>query len=180
MKIAPLEIVTPRVRLRQFRDEDLDPFAAMNSDPQVMEFFPRLWSREESQATLIRIREGFQNRGFGVYAAEVNGAFAGIAGLGVAEFQARFTPCVEILWRLAHPFWRRGYASEAARAVLAMAFQNLAFPEILAFTASGNARSIRVMEQIGMQRDLEGDFDHPAVGEQALKRHVLYRPSSQV
>jgi RimJ/RimL family protein N-acetyltransferase len=126
MNVAPLEIITPRLRLRQFQVEDAEPFAAMNADPQVMEFFPHVFSREASQATLIRIGEGFQSRGFGIYAVEAQGEFAGIVGLSVPGFQAQFTPCVEIHWRLGRSFWGRGLASEAAAAVLAMAFQKLA------------------------------------------------------
>ena len=177
MKVAPLVIMTPRLRLRQFRREDAEPFSAMNADPIVMEFFPNVLSREESQATLLRIGDGFQRRGFGVYAVEAQGEFAGVVGLSVPEFQAHFTPCVEILWRLARSFWGCGLASEAAAAVLAMAFQKLELPEVLAFAAAGNVRSIKVMERIGMRRDLEGDFDHPCVEEPRLKRHVLYRVS---
>lgn len=175
MKRAPSEIATPRLQLRQLRDEDTEPFAAMNADVRVMEFFPRLWSREESKAALVRIEEGFQDRGFGIYAVDVQNAFAGILGLSVPSFDAHFTPCVEILWRLAPQFWGRGYASEAAEAVLNMASQKLAIAEVVAFTVVDNLRSIRVMERLGMQRDPTGDFDHPAVAEPRLKRHLLYR-----
>jgi RimJ/RimL family protein N-acetyltransferase len=118
MNAAPLDIITPRLRLRQLRPEDAEPFSAMNADPMVMEFSPRVLSREESQAILIRIVDGFQRRGFGVYAVEAQGEFAGVVGLSVPKFQAYFTPCVEILWRLARSFWGRGLASEAAAAVL--------------------------------------------------------------
>jgi ribosomal-protein-alanine N-acetyltransferase len=157
------------------RDEDIEPFAAMNADVRVMEFFPRPWSREESKAALVRIEEGFQDRGFGIYAVDCQSAFAGIVGLSVPSFEAHFTPCVEILWRLVPQFWGRGFASEAADAVLKMAYQTLAIPEVVAFTVVENVRSIRVMERLGMQRDLKGDFNHPAVEESRLKRHLLYR-----
>ncbi len=180
MNVAPPEIVTPRLWLRQFRPEDADPFAVMNSDPLVMAFFPRVLSPDESRAALIQLREGFHHRGFGVYAVEVQGGFAGIVGLSVPEFQAHFTPCVEILWRLVRSFWGMGLASEAAAAVLAMAFQNLMLEQVVAFTATANLRSIRVMERIGMRRDLEGDFDHPCVEEPRLKRHVLYRAPTPI
>jgi RimJ/RimL family protein N-acetyltransferase len=177
MKVAPLVIVTPRLRLRQFRREDAEPFSAMNADPKVMEFFPNVLSPEESQATILRIQNGFERRGFGVYALETQGEFAGIVGLNVSEFQAHFTPCVEILWRLPQSFWGCGLASEAAAAVLTMAFRKLELREVLAFAVASNVRSIKVMERIGMRRDWEGDFDHPCVEEPRLKRHVLYRVS---
>lgn len=147
----------------------------MNADARVMEFFPRLWSKEESRAALARVEEEFEQRGFGVYAVESGGAFAGITGLSMPGFEAHFTPAVEILWRLAYPFWGKGFASEAAGAVLRMAFETLGLAEVVAFAVADNARSIRVMEKIGMKRDPAGDFDHPAVRQAALRRHVLYR-----
>ena len=103
MKIAPSELVTSRLGLRKLRDEDIEPFAAMNADARVMEFFPRTWSFEESKAALVRIEEGFQDRGFGIYAVECQSVFSGIVGLSVPSFEAHFTPCVEILWRLVPP-----------------------------------------------------------------------------
>jgi RimJ/RimL family protein N-acetyltransferase len=175
MKFAPSELVTSRLRLRRLRDEDIEPFAAMNADVRVMEFFPRPWSPEESKAALVRIEEGFQDRGFGIYAVDCQSAFAGIVGLSVPSFEAHFTPCVEILWRLIPQFWERGFASEAAEAVLKMGYQTLAIPEVVAFTVVDNVRSISVMERLGMQRDLTEDFNHPAVEESRLKGHLLYR-----
>jgi RimJ/RimL family protein N-acetyltransferase len=142
MNAVPLVIMTPRLRLRPFRRGDTEAFSAMNPDPKVMEFFPNVLSREESEGALLRIRDGFQRRGFGVYAVEVQCEFAGVVGLSVPEFPAHFTPCVEILWRLAQSFWGCGLASEAAAAVLTMAFQKLELPEVLAFAAAGNIRSI--------------------------------------
>ena len=179
MKIAPSELVTSRLQLRRLRDEDIEPFAAMNADARVMEFFPRTWSFEESKAALVRIEEEFQGRGFGIYAVECQSVFSGIVGLSVPSFEAHFTPCVEILWRLVPQFWGRGFASEAAEAVLKMACQTLAIPEVVAFTVVDNVRSIRVMERLGMQKDLKGEFNHPAVEESRLKRHWLYRAHIQ-
>jgi RimJ/RimL family protein N-acetyltransferase len=175
MLVAPAETNTPQLRLRRLRADDLDAFAAMNADPDVMEFFPRPWSFEESRASLEKINSGFDARGFGVYAADFKAEFAGIIGLSVPSFQAWFTPCVEILWRLQPRFWGKGLASEGAGAVLQMAFQTLLLPEVVAFTVATNLRSIRVMERLGMVRDAGAYFDHPAVIEPRLKRHVLYR-----
>jgi ribosomal-protein-alanine N-acetyltransferase len=172
---APLEIATPRLLLRQICSIDLASFASMNADSRVMEFFPRPLSPDESQSTLIRIQEGFSEMGFGVYAIEAAGSFAGIGGLSVPGFKASFTPCVEILWRLLPEFWGHGYATEAARAILSMAFETLALREIVSFAVAGNTKSIRVMEKAGMHRDMDGDFDHPLVDAPPLKRHVLYR-----
>src|SRR6516164_6481701 len=111
---------TPRLHLRLWRDEDLPAFAAMNADPTVMEFFPRPLDRAESDAVVARIRDHFARLGFGLWAVEAPGVadFIGFVGLAVPRFEAHFTPCVEIGWRLAFEYWRRGYATEAARAVL--------------------------------------------------------------
>jgi RimJ/RimL family protein N-acetyltransferase len=182
MMTAPSEIRTARLRLRQVCQGDLADFSAMNADAKVMEFFPSPWSLEESQAALERISQGFTERGFGPYAIEFEKEFAGVAGLSVPSFQAYFTPCVEILWRLSSRFWSKGIASEAAAAVLHMAFHKLLLPEIVAFTALENTESIRVMERLGMVRDQRAYFDHPVVTDPRLRRHVLYRakPTARV
>jgi RimJ/RimL family protein N-acetyltransferase len=169
---------TPRLVLRPWREEDFAPFAAMNADPRVMEFFPRPLERAESDAAVGRTREHFARHGFGLWAVEVPGVadFIGFVGLAIPRFEAHFTPCVEIGWRLAVEHWGRGYATEAARAVLAFGFEDLALEEIVSFTTTANRRSRAVMERIGMSRSPEDDFDHPALPEgHPLRRHVLYR-----
>jgi RimJ/RimL family protein N-acetyltransferase len=175
--LAPSEILTSNGRLRRMVKSDLAAFSKMNADPRVMEFFPRPWSLEESHAALETIEVGFAERGFGIYALEYDKEFAGIVGLSVPTFEASFTPCVEILWRLLPRFWGRGLVSEAGVAVLKMAFQTLRMPEVVAFAAAGNVRSIRVMERLGMEWDRQKYFDHPAVTDIHLRRHVLYRAS---
>jgi RimJ/RimL family protein N-acetyltransferase len=173
-----LTIRTTRLRLRGWRDEDLAPFAAMNADPAVMEFFPRPLDRAESDAAVARIREHFARHGFGLWAVEVPGVadFIGFVGLAVPRFEAHFTACVEIGWRLARAHWGRGYATEAARAALDFGFRDLALKEIVSFTVPANLRSRAVMERIGMTRSPDDDFDHPGLPEgNPLRRHVLYR-----
>jgi RimJ/RimL family protein N-acetyltransferase len=174
--IATLQ--TSRLRLRPWRDEDLDPFAELNADPRVMEFFPSTLDRGESDALVLRIRDHFARRGFGQWAVEVPGVadFIGFVGLSVPRFEANFTPCVEIGWRLAREHWGQGYATEAARAALEFGFRDLALEEIVSFTTTANLRSRAVMERIGMTRTPADDFDHPAIPEgHPLRRHVLYR-----
>lgn len=171
-------IVTPRLLLRRWVAADLEPFAAMNADPRVMEFFPKLLDRDESDAVAARIRTHFDEKGFGLWAVEVPGVapFAGFIGLQVPRFEAHFTPCVEIAWRLAVPFWGHGYATEGATAALRLAFDVLHLPEVVSLTAVINERSWRVMERLGMARTPADDFDHPLVPEgHRLRRHVLYR-----
>ena len=171
-------ITTPRLRLRLWRPGDLAPFAAMNADPRVMEFYPNVLTALESDALALRIQQSFSNRGFGLWALEIPGIaeFAGFVGLSVPRFEAAFTPCVEIGWRLGTRFWGNGYASEAARAVLTHGFGTLGLTEIVSFTATQNLRSQAVMRRIGMERRPELDFEHPvlSVGHR-LRQHVFYR-----
>ncbi len=173
-----LPIRTDRLLLRDWNDGDLDAFAAMSADPVVMEHYPSVLSREESDATVGRARRHLAERGFGVWAVELPGQapFIGYVGLVVPRFEAHFTPCVEVGWRLAYAYWNRGYATEGARAALRAGFEELGLEEIVAMTVPANVRSRRVMDKLGMMRDPDGDFDHPRLDEGSpLRRHVLYR-----
>jgi RimJ/RimL family protein N-acetyltransferase len=177
MTSAPT-IHTLRLHLRLWRDEDLPAFAALNADPRVMAFLPKPLDRAESDARAARIRDHFARHGFGLWAVEVPGVtdFIGFVGLSVPDFETRFTPCVEVGWRLAHEHWGKGYATEAARAALDFGFRRLALDEIVSYTVPANRRSRGVMERIGMTRTPADDFDHPALPERhPLRRHVLYR-----
>jgi RimJ/RimL family protein N-acetyltransferase len=177
-----MDLITSRLILRAWREADLSAFARLNDDPAVMELMPRRLSRDESDATAARIRTAIEKRGWGFWAVEVKGPghtavpFIGFVGLSVPGFEAHFTPCVEIGWRLAKEHWGRGYASEAATASLRFAFESLKLQQITAFTVPLNKRSIGVMERIGMSRDLAGDFEHPKLPPgHPLRPHVLYR-----
>ena len=173
-------MTTPRLKLRTWRESDREPFAALNADPRVMEFFPTCLSRAESDAGVDRILAHFRERGFGLYAAEVVAAeqFVGFVGLNVPKFEAHFTPCIEIGWRLAADSWGHGFATEAAQAVVMYAFEKLAIMELVSFTVPSNVRSRHVMEKLGMTRDPAEDFDHPGLpAGHPLRRHVLYRLS---
>jgi RimJ/RimL family protein N-acetyltransferase len=172
------ELRTARLKLRRWRDDDRAPFAALNADPVVMEFFPSALTREESDAFVDRIEDTFDRRGWGLWAVEVadEDAFAGYVGLWPAVFDADFTPAVEIGWRLAAGSWGRGYAPEAARAALTFGFDEAGLDEIVSFTSVENIRSQRVMQKIGMTTDPREDFDHPSLpAGHRLQRHVLYR-----
>jgi RimJ/RimL family protein N-acetyltransferase len=178
---APV-LETDRLVLRGWRAADRAPFAALNADPLVMEHFPSTLSRAESDALVARIEDHFARHGFGLWAVEAPGAadFVGFVGLSIPRFEASFTPCVEVGWRLACEHWGRGYAPEAARAALGFGFERAGLDEILSFTVPANAKSRRVMEKIGMRRDPADDFDHPALpAGHPLERHVLYRMSRE-
>jgi RimJ/RimL family protein N-acetyltransferase len=158
-------IETPRLILRGWRDSDREPFARMNADPRVMEFFPACLSREQSDAII--------DRETGLLALELRetGEFIGFIGLAAPRFDAHFTPCVEIGWRIAAEHWGKGLATEGAREVL-----RRATGEIVSFTTERNFRSRRVMEKLGMTHDPADDFDHPRIPEgHPFRRHVLYR-----
>jgi ribosomal-protein-alanine N-acetyltransferase len=169
---------TPRLILRRWGADDREPFAAMNADREVMEFFPAPLTRTESDALVDSIEAHFERHGFGLWALEVkeSGEFAGFTGLAVPSFEAPFTPAVEVGWRLARSAWGHGYATEAARASLAFGFERLGLEEVVSFTTVGNSRSRAVMERLGMSHDPADDFEHPlvAVGD-PLRPHVLYR-----
>ena len=172
------ELRTERLLLRGWRESDREPFAALNADPDVVEFLSGAMTRRESDAMVERIEASWATKGYGLWAVQVVGGpeFIGYVGLWDAVFEAPFTPAVEVGWRLARSAWGHGYASEAARAALAYAHGTLGLPEVLSFTAATNLRSRAVMDRIGMTRDRDGDFEHPSVPPGSpLRPHVLYR-----
>src|SRR4051794_18505887 len=171
------ELRTGRLVLRQWRDDDLALWAAMNADPAVREFFPSILTPEQSAASMARFRTGLEDRGWGWWAVAAGGRFVGMAGLDPVDEQVPFDG-VEIGWRLAREAWGHGYATEAARAVLAYGFAELGRAEIVAITATGNVRSQAVMRRLGMTPVPELDFDDPGVPEGPLRRAVVYRVRS--
>jgi RimJ/RimL family protein N-acetyltransferase len=169
---------TDRLLLRAWGEADLEPFAAMNADPVVMEHFPAPLTRAESDDMVHRIEQRWGDGRPSLWAVEVPGVapFIGFVGLLEPSFDAPFTPCVEVGWRLAAAHWGRGYAPEGAHAALAHGFDRLGLDEIVSFTVPANTSSRRVMEKLGMHHDPVDDFDHPNLGESdPLRRHVLYR-----
>jgi RimJ/RimL family protein N-acetyltransferase len=172
------EFCTPRLLLRHWREEDRAPFAEMGADAEVMEHFPAPLSRAESDRFVDRVGALLDRRGWGLWAVEelTTGRFIGFTGLNVADFEAPFLPATEIGWRLRRDAWGHGYASEAARGVLAVAFDDLELDGLVSFTAVSNVRSQAVMRRIGMSTDPSEDFDHPAIAAGSpVRRHVLYR-----
>jgi RimJ/RimL family protein N-acetyltransferase len=171
-------LTTPRLILRQWRDEDLAPFAQLNADPRVMEHFPSTLTKAKSDELAQKLAARITERGWGLWAVEVQDttSFIGFVGLGKVLWQAHFTPCVEIGWRLGFDHWHRGYATEAARAAVDYAFDTLRLAEIVSFTVPANHRSRAVMERLGMTSNESDDFDHPELpAGHPIRRHVLYR-----
>ncbi|MFE5946452.1 GNAT family N-acetyltransferase [Streptomyces sp. NPDC056480] len=172
------ELRTERLVLRSWRDSDRAPWAAMNADPDVREHLGELLTREQSDAVLSGMRADFQERGFGWWALEsrATGEFIGRAGLDVVGPDMPF-PGVDVGWRLTRSAWGNGYATEAALACLAFAFETLGLQEVIATTTVRNLRSQAVMRRIGMTRNPADDFEDPSVPEGPLRPCVLYRIS---
>ena len=171
------ELRTDRLLLRQWRGGDLDPWAAMNADPQVREFFSATLTREQSAASMRRFRRDLDERGWGWWALEVaaTGQFIGFTGLDRVDAGPPVRG-VEIGWRLSRPAWGHGYATEAARACLDYGFTNLDLPEIFAVAAAGNVRSHAVMRRLGMTHDPADDFEDPTEPPGSpLRPAVLFR-----
>lgn len=180
--LRPAAIRTERLLLRPWRDEDREPFADLNADPEVMRYFQSPLNRAASDRLTDRILEHFERHGFGPWAVELPGAapFIGFTGLFVPDFDAPFMPCVEVGWRLAREHWGKGYAPEAARAAMRHGFDHGGLEEIVSYTVEDNAASRRVMEKLGMRRNPAEDFEHPKLEPgHPLRPHVLYRISKK-
>jgi RimJ/RimL family protein N-acetyltransferase len=176
---APIEFATQRLLLRQWREADREPFAALNADPMVMAYFPAPLTREQSDAIAESCEQLIAERGWGAWAAEIKatGEFIGFIGLHIPRDDLPVSPCVEISWRLAHVHWGQGFATEAARGTLQIAFEVLGLTEIVSFTVPSNTRSRAVMERLGMQMDAK-TFEHPGLPDgHALRTHCSYRLS---
>ncbi len=171
------ELRTARLRLRQWRPDDYEPWARLNGDAQAMRFYPALLDRAAADALADRFAARLAEQGWGMWAVEVAGGdpFVGSVGLNVPAFEAHFTPAIEVGWRLLPEHWGNGYAAEAARAAVAFGYDRLGLDEIVSFTTAVNRPSRRVMERLGMTHDPADDFDHPALPDWPLRRHVLYR-----
>src|SRR5207302_7029349 len=128
-----MNLIGQKVILRQWREADLPSLVAMNADLRVMEHFPKPLTPDESRDVMVRERRYIDERGWGLWAVEVDDQFAGFTGLAVPGFQAHFTPCVEIGWRFHQKFWGRGLATEAARLALQFAFSTLTLEEVVSF-----------------------------------------------
>jgi len=173
----PLALRTPRLLLREWRDDDIAAFAAMSADPEGMRYLSPL-DKAAAAAWVARMRRHWGEHGFGNFVVELPGeaSFIGVIGLNWVRWDLAFTPAVEAGWRLVPAYWGQGYALEAARAAIDDGFNRLGLDEIVAYTVPGNRASWTVMERLGMTRDPAEDFDHPSRPEgDPLRRHVLYR-----
>ncbi len=172
-----MSLTTQRLVLREWRDEDRQPYAELNADPEVMAHYPATLSRAQSDRHVERIAEHFATHGFGLWAVQrrEDDRFIGFVGLQWVPFEEHFTPAVEVGWRLARDTWGQGYATEGARRAAQYAFEELGRSELLAMTQAGNTRSMAVMRRLGMTRDPADDFVYPPAGEPGSEPFVLYR-----
>lgn len=174
VKVTQLE--TKRLRLRQWVLSDGAPLYQLNSDPEVMAFFPNPLSKEQSDTYLLELHNRIAQNGYGFWAVEekASGGLVGFVGLNVPKYDLPFGPCTEIGWRLAKPFWGKGYATEAAEACLEYGFIELKTDQIYSFTANVNRPSEKVMIRLGMTK-LNNTFKHPFVSQTShLSEHILY------
>ncbi len=177
-----IEFSTERLRLRQWREADREPFARLNADRRVMEFFPNLLDRAASDAMMTRIQAKMRDRGWGWWVVELASTqeFVGFVGLNIPAPELPCSPCVEVGWRLAFDYWGKGYATEAAQGALSVGFERLDLDEIVSFTAVCNLRSRAVMERLHMKKARD-TFLHPSLPPQhPLAEHCLYRLPREV
>ena len=171
-----IELETERLKLRTWQESDLQPFAELNADKDVMLYFPSVLTREQSDNLADKFQHLILDHGWGFWAVELKatGQFIGFTGLNTQPEQFIFSPCVEIGWRFAKQYWHQGYATEAAKACLKFAFETLQLKEVVSFTAVHNTASEHVMQRLGMQAMFE--FNHPALTQESpLSRHILYK-----
>lgn len=176
----PIEITTERLRLRQWREDDREPFALMNADPAVMEFFPSTLTPEACNVLLDRWSSHIAENGWGMWAAELlsNGEFIGAVGLQPLPERYPFGPGVEVGWRLARRFWGCGYASEGASAAIEVGFEQLGLSTIASVAPAVNGRSRAVMERLGMEQR-GSSFRHPSLPQGSpIQLCCLYRITS--
>ncbi len=173
-----IHLETDRLILRDWKDEDRAPFARMNSDYMIMEYFPRRLNEKESDHLIEKFQKHIDTHGYGAYAVGIKetGEFIGFVGLLKVEIDVPFAPAVEIAWRLDYGQWGKGYATEAGMAVLEEGFGKHKLGEIVGYAVHDNNRAIKVMEKFGMRRDPEGDFRYPHLSaDHPLGGFVLYR-----
>ena len=177
-----MDLTTPRLRLRSWREADVEPFLAMSNDREVMAHFPTLYGRADVESVIARQQQFIDEHGYGFWALEeIDGPFVGFCGIKDVLFDVPWKPAVEVGWRLAREAWGKGYASEAARAAIAHGFGTVGLAEIVAFLLPMNRRSAAVCERLGMVRDPSRDFEHPLIDEGTIsvggfpqRPHIVY------
>jgi RimJ/RimL family protein N-acetyltransferase len=167
---------TARLVLRPLCADDVDRVVTLASDPRVMAPLGGPLSAVESRTWLDRQLAHIDEHGYGRCVVTRGAEFVGLVGLSRFDFDRGLVPGIEVAWRLAFAHWSRGYATEAARAIIDQGFTRFDLSEVIAVTSVDNARSRRVMDRLGMLHSPHEDFDHPLLPEgDPLRRHVVYR-----
>ncbi|MEL7003061.1 MAG: GNAT family N-acetyltransferase [Bacteroidota bacterium] len=169
-------IKTDRLGLRNWDEQDLDAFSDLNADPTVMRYFPETLTKDQTLAAINRMQKHYENYGFCYFATDVlsTNEFIGFIGLHHQNYEAPFTPCVDIGWRLKKSAWGKGYATEGAKQCLKFGFEKIGLEEIYAIASEINTPSIRVMQKIGMEKAVE--FDHPVLlNNDRLRKCLAYK-----
>lgn len=175
-------VETERLVLRTWKKEDASSYFQINQDPKVIEFLLGPLTMEQVNDFILTVNSHSDKHGYTLWAVELKetAELIGFIGLNYIDWEAPFTPAVEVGWRLGSQYWGRGYATEGAKASLDYGFKQCGLKEIVSFTVPANVRSIRVMEKIGLKLDLNGDFAHPKLpSDHKLSHHVLYRLSAE-
>jgi RimJ/RimL family protein N-acetyltransferase len=178
LNLHMMVLETPHLIFRTWRKSDINVMADINQDKEVMRYFPSIQTPEQTKRFLDKVMAHQKEHGFSLYATELKskGELIGFVGLFHVQFEAHFTPAVEIGWRLSSAHWNKGYATEAALTVLDYAFTQLNLSQIVSLTSKINVPSQRVMQKIGLRHDSDDDFDNPNIDKDSpLLPHVLYR-----
>ena len=171
-------IETARLILRTWKNEDAHAYYHINQETKVTEFLLGPLTMEQVNNFIFAANNHQEKHGYTLWAVELKetGQLIGFIGLNYTDWKSPFTPAVEVGWRLGFQYWGKGYATEGAQAALDYGFKRCSLKEIVSFTVPANLRSIRVMEKIGLKRDVNGDFAHPKLpADHHLSHHILYR-----
>jgi len=158
-----------RLGFRNWRFSDFEELVKMNSDPEVMEYFPSTLSEKETENLLERLIKHYDDYGYTYFAIEIlkTGELIGFIGLAYQTYETEFSPATDIGWRLKKSAWGKGYATEGAKRCLEYAFNELKINKVFSVCTIDNSKSENVMNKIGMTK--KGEFDHPC-----LKNHPKY------
>ncbi len=164
-----------RLGFRNWNPDDIDELHEINSDQKVMEFFPSLPTKEQTTEFIKRMTKQFEEKGFCYFAVDrlENNELIGFIGLSEQTYDAEFTPCIDIGWRIKSTEWNKGFATEGAKKCLDYAFNTLKIRKVYSIAPKINTKSEHIMIKIGMQK--EGEFEHPSLLENnSLKTCVVY------
>jgi len=173
-----IELESDRILLRQWQENDLEPWIALNLDSDNLRYFPRTFSAEESADSFKRISEALEKNQYGLWAVEEksSGEFMGFIGFAKQDLPGvSFMPCDEIGWRLDRKYWGKGYATEGAKVALAYGLTELEIATIYSYTSISNLPSINVMKKIGLHERPELAFEHPRIDiGSPVRSHLVY------